>query len=58
VTVSPLFEIQFVGAPASDGALNEIVPDPDDDVGHDIAELNFLDFPTPFVSGRDGHGPL
>lgn len=50
VTVSP-FELEFVGAAASDGALNEVVPDPNHDMGHDVAQLKFFDFSTQFVSG-------
>jgi hypothetical protein len=46
-----LLEFEFVGAAASDGALNEVVADPNHDMGHDIAELNFFDFSTQFVSG-------
>jgi hypothetical protein len=44
-------EFEFVGAPAGDGALDKIVAHTNDDVGHDIAQLNFLDFSTQFVSG-------
>jgi hypothetical protein len=46
-----LLELEFVGAAACDGTLNEIVSDPHDHVGHDIAELDFFDFSTQFVSG-------
>jgi len=46
-----LFQLEFVGAATSDGALDEIVPDPNDHMGHDIAQLNFFDFSTQFVSG-------
>jgi len=47
----PLFEFEFVGATAGDGTLDKILSDTNDDVGHDIAQLNFLDFSTQFVSG-------
>jgi hypothetical protein len=46
-----LFEFEFVGAAASDGALDEVVADPNDYMGHNIAQLNFFDFSTQFVSG-------
>jgi len=46
-----LLELEFVGTTAGDGTLDEIVPDPNDDMGHDIAQLNFFDFPTQLVSG-------
>jgi len=51
VTVSALLELKFVGATAGDCALNEIVSDVYDHVGHDVAELNFFDFSGSFVSG-------
>ena len=46
-----LLELQLVGAPPRDGTFNEIVAHTDDHVGHDIAQLNFLDFAPQFVSG-------
>ena len=46
-----LLELEFVCAAAGDGTLNELVPDPNDHMGHDIAQLNFFDFPSEFVSG-------
>ena len=46
-----LFELKLVGAPSGDGTFNEIVAYTDDHVCHDIAQLNFLDFATQFVSG-------
>jgi hypothetical protein len=46
-----LFELEFVGAAAGDGAFDEIVSDPNHHMGHDIAELNFFDFSMQFVSG-------
>jgi hypothetical protein len=46
-----VLELELVGATASDGALNEVVPDPNHDMGHDVAQLNFFDFSTQFVSG-------
>jgi hypothetical protein len=46
-----LLKLEFVGTAACDGALNEIVPDPNHHMRHDIAQLNFFDFPTQFVSG-------
>ena len=46
-----LFELKLVGAPSGDGTFNEIVAYPYDHVGHDVAQLNFLDFATQFVSG-------
>ena len=37
-----LLELEFVSAPARDDAFNETVPGPDDNMGHDIAELNLF----------------
>lgn len=39
-----LSELEFVGATPGDGTLKEIVTDPHDHMGHDIAQLNFFDF--------------
>jgi len=44
-------KLEFVGAAAGDGALDEVVPDPNDHMGHDIAQLNFFDFTAQFISG-------
>ena len=41
-----LVQVQFVGAAPRDGAFDKIVADAHDHVGHNIAQLNFLDFPT------------
>ncbi len=41
-----LFELEFFGAAARDGALDQIVSDPNHDVGHDIAEFELFDFAT------------
>ena len=46
-----LLELEFVGAAPGDGTLDEVVADPNDNMGHNIAELNFFDFSTQFVSG-------
>ena len=46
-----LLELQLVGAPSRNGTFDEIFAYPYDHVGHDIAQLNFLDFATQFVSG-------
>jgi hypothetical protein len=46
-----LLELKLVGAPSGDGTFNEIVAYPYDHVGHDIAQLNFLDFAPQVVSG-------
>lgn len=46
-----LFEFQFVGAPAGDRTLDQIVAYTDNHMGHDIAQLNLLDLSTQFVSG-------
>ena len=45
------FEFQLVGATSGDGAFDEIVPHSDDDVSHHIAQLDFFDCSTEFVSG-------
>jgi hypothetical protein len=44
-------ELEFVSAAARDDALNEILPDPNDNIGHDIAELNLFNCSAQFVSG-------
>jgi hypothetical protein len=46
-----LLELEFVRAAACDGTLDEIVSNPNCDVGHDIAQLDFLDLPAKLVSG-------
>jgi hypothetical protein len=45
-----LFEFQFVGTSACDGAFNETVSHPYNDVRHYITQLDFLDFSAEFVS--------
>jgi hypothetical protein len=45
-----LLELQLVSAAARDGTFDEVVANPNHDVRHDIAELNFLDFPAQFVA--------
>jgi hypothetical protein len=44
------FELELVSAAACDDALNETVPDPNDNVSHDITELNVFDCSAQFVS--------
>ena len=44
-------EFEFVSTTARNDALNEIVSDSNRHVGHDIAQLNFFDCSTQFVSG-------
>ena len=51
-----LFQLEFVGAAPGYRTLDEIVSNPNDHMGHDIAELNFFDFAAQFVPGRDWHG--
>ena len=46
-----LFELQPVGAAPGDGTLDEIVPNADDNIRHDVAQLSFFDFSTELVSG-------
>jgi hypothetical protein len=46
-----LFELEFVGAAAGDRTLNQIVSDSHDHVSHNIAQFNFFNFSTQFVSG-------
>jgi hypothetical protein len=46
-----LLELEFVGTAAGDGALNEVVTDSNNHMRHDIAQLNFFNFSTEFVSG-------
>jgi hypothetical protein len=44
-------ELEFVSTAARDDALNEILPDPNDNISHDIAELNLFNCSAQFVSG-------
>jgi hypothetical protein len=44
------FQFEFVSAAAGNGALNEVIADPDDHMRHDVAKLNFFDGSTQFVS--------
>jgi hypothetical protein len=46
----PFLELEFVSATACDDALNQIVPDPNDNMSHYVAELNFFNFSAQFVS--------
>jgi hypothetical protein len=43
-------KLKFVSAAPRNDALNEIVPDPNNNMGHDIAKLNLFYFPAQFVS--------
>lgn len=45
-----LFQLQLVGAASGDGALDEILTHSNNNVGHDIAQLDFLNCSTEFVS--------
>ena len=45
-----LLKLQLVGAAPRDGAFNEILTDADDDMGHNIAQLDFFDGSSQFVS--------
>ena len=44
-------ELKFVGTAASNRALNQVIADSYDHVSHDVAQLNFFDGSTQFVSG-------
>jgi hypothetical protein len=46
-----LLKFEFVGAAACDGTFNDTIPNPDDYMGHYVAQLNLFDRPTQFVSG-------
>lgn len=46
-----LFEFQFVGTAACDGAFDDIVPDTNNYMSHDINQLDFFDFSTELISG-------
>ena len=46
-----LFETKLFGATAGNYALDLVLSNLDDDMGHDVAQLNFFDFSTQFVSG-------
>lgn len=48
-------ELQFIGAAASDSTFDEIVADADDDVGHDIAQLDFFNRASQFISSGNCH---
>lgn len=43
-------ELQLVGTTPCDGALDEIVTHAHHDMGHDVAQLDFLDFSAQLVS--------
>jgi hypothetical protein len=45
-----LFEFEFVSTATGDGALDQIISDANDDMGHDVAELNFFDLTAQFVA--------
>jgi hypothetical protein len=46
-----LFELQFIRASTRDRALDQVIADTNDHVGHDVAEFNFLDCSPQFISG-------
>jgi hypothetical protein len=45
------FELKFVSTAASNCTLNQVIADSYDHVSHDVAQLNFFDGSTQFVSG-------
>ena len=49
-----LLQSEFVGAAARDGTLDEVVPNPNNDMGHDIAELNLFYFPSSLLRADKG----
>ena len=50
-----LFKFEFISASASDGAFNEVVANTNNDMRHDIAELNLFYLSGQFVASRYGH---
>ena len=46
-----LFELELVGAAAGNGTFNEVVANSNNNMGHNVAQLNFLNFSAQFVSG-------
>ena len=42
-------ELEFVSTATSDGALDEIVTNPDNHMRHDVAKLNVFDRSTQFI---------
>jgi hypothetical protein len=49
------FEFHFFGAATGDDAFDEVLPDADDDVSHDAAELEFFDGAFQGVSSGECH---
>lgn len=45
-----LLKFKFVSAAARDGPFDEVVPNTNSDMGHDVAELNLFDFSVQFVT--------
>ena len=45
-----LLELEFVGATASDDAFDQVVPNTNHDMSHNVAELNFFNRSVQFVS--------
>jgi len=52
------FEPHFVGAAAGDDAVDFVVSDFDDGVGHDRIEFEIDNFSTKLVACGDAHGPI
>jgi hypothetical protein len=50
------FQFHFLGAGASNDALDEVVANANGDMGHDVAELDFGDFADEAVASRNSHG--
>jgi len=50
------FEFHFFGAATGDDAFDEVLPDADDDVSHDAAELEFFDGAFQRISSGECHG--
>lgn len=46
-----LFQLQFVSAAPRNRALDEIVANTNDNMGHDITQFDFFDFTAQFISG-------
>jgi hypothetical protein len=51
------FEFHFLGAATGNDAFDEVLPDADDDVSHDAAELEFFDSAFQGISSGECHKP-
>ncbi len=53
--VVALFETELFGAAPGNDALDLILPNPDDNVSHDVSQIDFNDFAFELIASGYGH---